>query len=38
MRYGVTLAALALTQAGDMLITNQSELLALTKGSSTITR
>ena len=38
LRYGVTLAALALTQFGDMVITNQSELLALSKESSTLTR
>jgi len=38
LRYGVTLAALALSQFGDMLITNKSELLALTRGSSTLTR
>ena len=38
LRYGVTLAALALTQSGDMVITNRSELLALCQGSSGITR
>jgi 2-dehydro-3-deoxygluconokinase len=38
LRYGVTLAALALTQDGDMVITNKSELLALSAGSSTLTR
>jgi len=38
LRYGVTLAALALSQRGDMVITNKSELLALTRGSSTLTR
>ena len=38
LRYGVTLAALALTQHGDMVITNKSELLALSQGSSTLTR
>jgi 2-dehydro-3-deoxygluconokinase len=38
LRYGVTLAALALSQFGDMVITNKSELLALSRGSSTLTR
>ena len=38
LRYGVTLAALALSQIGDMVITSKSELLALSKESSTITR
>lgn len=38
LRYGVTLAALALTQRGDMVITNQSELLALSQGSSGLIR
>jgi 2-dehydro-3-deoxygluconokinase len=38
LRYGVTLAALALSQAGDMVITNKSELLALSSGSSTLMR
>lgn len=38
LRYGVTLSALALSQNGDMVITNQSELLALSQGSSSITR
>ena len=38
LRYGVTLAALALTQFGDMVITNKSELLALSQGSSHLTR
>ena len=38
LRYGVTLAALALSQYGDMVITNKSELLALSKGSSGLTR
>ncbi len=38
LRYGVTLAALALSQYGDMVITNKSELLALSQGSSTLTR
>jgi 2-dehydro-3-deoxygluconokinase len=38
LRYGVTLAALALSQYGDMVLTNRSELLALSKESSTLTR
>jgi 2-dehydro-3-deoxygluconokinase len=38
LRYGVTLAALALTQSGDMVITNKSELLSLTEGSANLTR
>jgi 2-dehydro-3-deoxygluconokinase len=38
LRYGVTLAALALSQHGDMVITNQSELNGLSLGSSTLTR
>lgn len=38
LRYGVTLSALALTQFGDMVVTNKSELLALSQGSSTLTR
>jgi 2-dehydro-3-deoxygluconokinase len=38
LRYGVTLAALALTQVGDMVVTNRSELLALSRGSSSLTR
>jgi 2-dehydro-3-deoxygluconokinase len=38
LRYGVTLAALALGQFGDMVITNKSELLGLSKESSTLTR
>jgi 2-dehydro-3-deoxygluconokinase len=38
IRYGVTLSALALTQFGDMVVTNKSELLALSQGSSSITR
>ncbi len=33
LRYGVTLAALALSQHGDMLITNQAELAALSQQS-----
>ena len=38
LRYGVTLAALALSQSGDMVVTNRSELLALSQGSSTLSR
>jgi 2-dehydro-3-deoxygluconokinase len=38
LRYGVTLAALALTQMGDMVITDKSELLTLSRGSSSLTR
>ena len=38
LRYGVTLAALALSQRGDMVITNEAELLALSRGSSTLSR
>ena len=38
LRYGVTLAALALSQLGDMVITNKAELFALSQGDSTLTR
>jgi 2-dehydro-3-deoxygluconokinase len=38
LRYGVTLAALALSQFGDVIITSQQELLALSQQSSTLTR
>jgi 2-dehydro-3-deoxygluconokinase len=38
LRYGVTLAALALSQDGDMVITNKPELLSLCQESSTLTR
>ena len=38
LRNGVTLAALALSQFGDMVVTNKSELLALSHGSSSLTR
>jgi 2-dehydro-3-deoxygluconokinase len=38
LRYGVTLSALALTQFGDMVVTNKSEMLSLSQGSSTLTR
>jgi 2-dehydro-3-deoxygluconokinase len=37
LRYGVTLAALALSRPGDMVSTNQSELRSLSHGSSTLT-
>jgi 2-dehydro-3-deoxygluconokinase len=38
LRYGVTLAALALSQLGDMLITNKTELEKLSQASSTLLR
>ena len=38
LRYGATLAALALSQFGDMVITTKTELLALSQGDSTLTR
>ena len=38
LRYGVTLAALALSQLGDMVITNEAELLSLSRGSTDLTR
>jgi 2-dehydro-3-deoxygluconokinase len=38
VKYGVTLAALALSQLGDMVITTKAELASLTNASSTITR
>ena len=38
LRYGVTLAALALSQFGDMVITNKEELSSLSRGSSNLTR
>ena len=38
LRYGVTLAALALSQHGDMVVTNNSELLALSQSSSSLAR
>lgn len=38
LRYGVTLAAMALSQNGDMLITTEDEMLALSRGSSDLTR
>jgi 2-dehydro-3-deoxygluconokinase len=36
--YGVTLAALALSQYGDMVVTNKAELLALSQGRASLTR
>lgn len=38
LKYGVTLSALALSQHGDMVVTNKAELLALSQQSSTLTR
>lgn len=38
LRYGVILAAMALTQLGDMVITDKSELIALSQGSSSLSR
>jgi len=38
LKYGVTLAALALGQFGDMLITTKSEMLSLSDTSSSIAR
>jgi hypothetical protein len=38
LQYGVTLAALALSQFGDMVTTNKAELFALSQESSNITR
>lgn len=38
LRYGVTLAALALGQFGDMVVTTKEELLALSRGSSSLAR
>ena len=38
LRYGVTLAAMALSQFGDMVLTNKAELLALSQQSSTLSR
>jgi 2-dehydro-3-deoxygluconokinase len=38
LRHGVTLAALALSQKGDMVITTEAEMLALSRQSSTLTR
>jgi 2-dehydro-3-deoxygluconokinase len=38
LRYGVTLAALALSQLGDMVVTNKAELLSLSQAGSALTR
>ena len=38
LRYGVILSALALTQSGDMVVTNKAELLALCQGSTSLLR
>lgn len=38
LRYGTILAAMALSQKGDMVITTEAEMLALSRGSSTLTR
>jgi 2-dehydro-3-deoxygluconokinase len=38
LRYGVTLAALALSQFGDMVITTKSEMVSLANSSLAITR
>lgn len=38
LRYGVTLAALALSQLGDMVVTNRKELETLSRSSSTLIR
>jgi 2-dehydro-3-deoxygluconokinase len=38
LQYGVTLAALALGQKGDMVITTESEMLAISQQSSTLIR
>ncbi len=38
LHYGTILAALALSQHGDMVVTNEAELLALSQKSSTLTR
>lgn len=38
LRYGVILAALALSQSGDMVITTESELETLLRGSSSLLR
>jgi len=38
LRYGVTLAALALSQYGDMLVTNKNELMTLSQKSSSLER
>jgi len=38
LRYGSVLAAMALSQNGDMVITTESEMLSLSQQSSTLTR
>lgn len=38
LRYGVTLAAMALTQNGDMVLTTETEMLSLSQQSSSLTR
>jgi 2-dehydro-3-deoxygluconokinase len=38
LRYGVTLAALALSQLGDMVVTSRPELLSLSQGGSLLNR
>jgi 2-dehydro-3-deoxygluconokinase len=38
LRHGVTLAALALSQNGDMVMTTEAEMLALSRQGSTLTR
>lgn len=38
LQYGITLAALALSQFGDMVVTTREELLALNRESSWLTR
>ncbi len=38
LRYGVTLAALALSQLGDMVVTTKAELASLSQGGSALTR
>jgi len=38
LRYGVTLAALALSQLGDMVVTDRQELERLSKGGAELTR
>jgi 2-dehydro-3-deoxygluconokinase len=38
LRYGATLSALALTQFGDMVVTNKPELFSLSQASSSLSR
>jgi 2-dehydro-3-deoxygluconokinase len=38
LRYGAVLASMALSQNGDMVITTESEMLALSRKTSTLTR